>query len=87
MERNPGNNMIIASILRPIESHVATELSFDQKASKNLQEAPITDSHFKVSAKLKEFCHYDTGRTEEKADFWNTRKPRIAKNQQSALAL
>ena len=74
-EQNPVNNMIIASSLLPIGSDIATQLSLPtrsainrtlnrQKASENLQELPITDRHFEVPAKFKEFCLYDTGTTD-----------------------
>ena len=74
-KQNPVNSMIISSSLLPIGSDIATQLSMPtrsainrtlnrQKASENLQEPPITDRHFEVPAKFKEFCLYDTGTTD-----------------------
>ena len=75
IEQNSVNTMIIASSLLPIGSDVATQLSFPnrsainrtlnpQKPSKKLQEPPISDRTFKLPAKFKEFCLYDTGTTD-----------------------
>ena len=88
-EQNPVNNMIIASSLLPIGSDIATQLSLPtrsainrtlnrQKASENLQEPPITDRHFEVPAKFKEFCLYDTGTTDnERMLIFGTRASEI----------